>query len=228
MKTLLRLLIALIFVVPLRASTQRYYSPDFAIGVKGGATFSFLDWQPTVRQKTVSGFTAGVACRYTEERNFGLVAELNITQRGWAENYPAETGLSYRRTFTNLMLPVMTHIFFGKEKFKGFVNLGPEVGIMIDDKITANFDYADPAAVPGFPRNYRTDQLNMQPGSRFDYGIAGGLGCELRLRRKHSILIEGRFYYGLANVFPAGRRDVFGASRSLSAEVTASYLFRLK
>lgn len=217
-----------LLAITLSAAAQRYYQPDFAIGVKGGVTLSEMDWQPTVRQKFTPGFTAGIVCRYTEEKMVGLVGELNIAQHGWAENYPAESGLQYSRTFTYLQLPVMTHIFFGREKFKGFVNLGPEVGLLIADRITANFDYTQPHAVPSFPRNYRTDQLAMDPGSRFDYGIAGGIGAEMRLQRKHSLMFEGRFYYGLANVFPAGRRDVFGASRALSIECTLAYMFRLK
>lgn len=206
-------------------AAQRLYSPDFAIGVKGGATVSEMEWSPTVRQKFTPGYTGGICMRYTEEKYFGLLAEINFTQRGWAENYPAETGLSYKRTLNYIQVPIMTHIYFGSHKWRGFVNLGPEIGYMLSDHISANFDYKNPVLVPA---NYRTDQLDMRIANRLDYGIAGGIGAELRLKRKHSILLEGRFYYGLRNVMPTGRREVFGASRSMSIECTLGYMIRLK
>lgn len=226
MNRLLAIAVILLCAGSIRA--QRLYSPDFALGLRAGATVSEMAWSPSVRQKFTPGFTVGLTARYTEENYFGLIAELNFTQRGWAENYLPETGLNYKRTLNYAQIPVMTHIFFGSDTFRGFVNLGPEVGYMVSSSISSNFDYHNPGQVAGFPSNYRVSQLDMAIARRFDYGIAGGIGAELRLRRKHSIMIEGRFYYGLANVFPSGRTEVFGASRSMSIECTTAYMFRLK
>lgn len=211
----------------LAAAAQRYYRPDFAIGAKVGATVSEMAWSPTVRQQFTPGFTAGICMRYTEENHFGLVAELNFTQRGWAEKLNSDTGLSYSRHFSYIQLPIMTQIFFGNEKWRYFINLGPEVGLMVGDKISSNFNYKDISQVPTFPANHRYDQLNMNVARKFDYGIAGGMGVEMRLQKKHSVMIEGRFYYGLANVFPSSRRDIFGASRGMSIECTLAYMFRI-
>lgn len=227
MKRLHTLILTLCCLCSLGAAAQRFYTPDFAVGLKAGATVSEMSWSPTVRQQFTPGMTAGVCLRYTEENHFGLIAELNFTQRGWAEKFAPETGLSYSRQFSYIQLPVMTQIFFGSEKWRFFVNLGPEIGYMVGDKISANFDYRDLSSVANFPRNHRTDQLAMEPGRKFDYGIAAGLGVEMRLKRKHSFLLEGRFYYGLANVFPSSRRDVFGASRGMSIECTLGYMFRI-
>lgn len=224
----MRLRLTLIaLIISLSAAAQRYYEPDFAIGAKAGATVSEMAWSPTVRQQFTPGFTAGICMRYTEENHFGLVAELNFTQRGWAEKFAPETGLSYARHFSYVQLPVMTQIFFGNEKWRYFINLGPEIGLMVGDKISANFNYKDLTQVPSFPAKHRADQLNMGVARKFDYGIAGGMGLEMRLNKKHSFLLEGRFYYGLANVFPSSRRDIFGASRGMSIECTIGYMFRI-
>lgn len=220
------ILIALVMCLP--AAAQRYYEPDLSIGAKAGATVSEMAWSPTVRQQFTPGFTAGICMRYTEENHFGLVAELNFTQRGWAEEFAPEIGLSYSRHFSYVQLPVMTQIFFGNEKWRYFINLGPEVGLMVSDKISANFNYKDISQVPDFPANHRYNQLDMRVARKFDYGIAGGMGVEMRLKKKHSVIIEGRFYYGLANVFPSSRRDIFGASRGMSIECTLGYMFRIK
>lgn len=213
----------------LTVKAQRMYEPDFSLGVKGGMTLSEMAWSPSVRQGMTQGVTVGVVARYTEENHFGIIGELNLTQRGWAESFKDDNPeLSYSRHFTYIQLPVMTHIFFGSKKFRFFVNLGPEIGYMVGDKISANFDYANTASIVGFPANRRTAQLDMKPGSRFDYGIAAGIGGEGRFAGKHSVMIEGRFYYGIGNVFPAKRTDTFGASRGMSIEITAAYMFRLK
>ena len=85
----------------------------------------------------------------------------------------------YSRTLTYVQIPLLTHIYFGSRKVKGFFNLGPEVGFLINDKITANFDYNKYDAIEGFPQGYRTnEQLRMEVQNTFDYGIAGGAGIE--------------------------------------------------
>lgn len=211
------------------AVAQRHYSPNFAIGAKGGMTLSRMSFSPKTDQTWLSGVTAGLQLRYTEERHVGIIAELNLTQRGWRESYEPGENFSYKRTLTYIQLPLMTHIFFGSRKFKGFVNLGPEIGYMIGSKITADFDYSNISSVPGYPQGYRvSEQLNMDISNRFDYGIAAGIGMEAVVRRRHSIMLEGRFYYGLGNIFPSAKKDYFSASRSMSVEITLGYLFRLR
>lgn len=209
------------------AGAQRVYEPDFALGVKGGATLGMMSFSPSPKQKFTQGFTAGIIARYTEENHFGLIAELNLTQRGWAEDFEGAP-FNYKRTLTYIQLPLMTHIYFGSRRVKGFVNLGPEVGYMLGSKIDANFDYMNPTNVPGLPvENRVTEEMGMEIKNRFDYGIAGGLGVEFKAGR-NSILLEGRYYYGLGNIFPAAKKDYFSASRGMSIEITLGYMFRLR
>lgn len=223
-----KLLLAIALLLPFGADAQRTYSPDFALGVKGGMTMAEMGWQPSVQQSFTSGGTIGIVARYTEEKIFGLIGELNVSQLGWAEKFDEDSPLSYSRTFTYVQLPLMTHIYFGREKFKGFVNLGPQIGYMIGDHISSNFDYANVSAVAQWPADHRKEQLAMKPQRKLDYGIVGGVGAEMRMARKHSIMVEARFYFGIANVFPAGRGATFGASRNMSFAFTAAYLFRLR
>lgn len=227
----MRLILSLtaLAVIGLGASAQRQYSPNLAIGAKAGATITRMSFSPSTDQKMLTGFTAGVTARYMEEKHLGLIAELNITQRGWQEDFSEPAApFSYKRTLTYIQLPLLTHIYFGSEKVRGFVNLGPEVGYMIGSSIKANFDYTDPESVAGFPLHNRvTRQMSMDIKNKFDYGIAAGIGAEFIACRRHSIMIEGRFYYGLGNIFPSAKKDYFSASRGMSIEVTASYMFRL-
>lgn len=218
-------------VLPDAAMAQREYSPNLAIGAKAGATLSRMSFSPEVHQKFTQGMTMGVAARYTEEKYFGLIAEINFTQRGWDEDFAHDEApqFSYTRTLNYVSIPLMTHIYFGSQKVRGFFNLGPEVSFMLSNKITANFDYENYKSIPDFPQGYRTnEQLNMPVDRTFDYGIAGGAGIEFIVKRKHSFLLEGRYYFGLGNIFKDSKRDFFAASRNQSIEVTLKYMIRVK
>ena len=175
-----------------------------------------------------SGMTAGVMFRYIEEKNFGLIAELNVTQRGWSESFD-DADYSFCHRFTYLELPIMTHIFFGNQRIKGFFNLGPELNVMVADGISSNFSYQGAADMDYFVQNTRhIEQYTLDIKNKLDYGICAGAGMELNLSTKHSLLLEGRFYYGLTDVFANHKTDVFSSSNSMSVMVTLGYFYRLK
>ena len=210
---------------------QREYNPNFSIGAKGGATLSRMSFSPEVHQNMVQGITMGFTARYHEEKLFGLIGEINLTQRGWKEDFLRDDApqFEYSRLLTYIQVPLMTHIYFGPERVKFFFNLGPEFGYLIGDKITANFDYHNYKSIPDFPQGYRTnEQLDKPVEVKFDYGIAGGAGVEFFINKRNSILLEGRYYFGLGNIFHASKRDFFSASRGTSIEITLGYLFRIR
>ena len=123
----------------------------------------------------------------------------------------------------------MTHIFFGNQRVKGFFNLGPEINVMLGDGISSNFSYQTAGDLDYFINNTRhIEQMTMDVNNRFDYGICGGAGMEVNLNAKHSLLLEGRFYYGLTDVFPNHKTDIFSSSNSMSITVTLGYFYRLK
>ena len=70
-------------VLPFAANAQREYSPNLSIGARAGVTLSSMSFTPEVHQSMIQGKTFGITARYTEERFFGLIAEVNLTQRGW-------------------------------------------------------------------------------------------------------------------------------------------------
>ena len=72
------------------------------------------------------------------------------------------------------------------------------------------------------------EQMSMKVNNRLDYGICGGAGMEINVNRKHSLLLEGRFYYGLTDIFPNHKTDIFSSSNSMTITVTLGYFYRLK
>lgn len=211
----------------LGASAQLHYVSKVSIGAKAGVTLSRMEFTPGVKQKLVMGKTAGITFKYWEERNFGFIAEINYEQRGWKENFE-EAPFSFERRLDYIQVPILTSIFFGGRHVKGFFNAGPAAGYLLGSKAHANFDVNDVANIPDFPPNRMTDQLRLEPSKRFDYGICAGAGIEFIIGRRDIINLEGRYYFGIGNVFPDNRADAFQASRSSSILITVGYSHRIK
>ncbi len=206
-----------------------YYNNNLSIGAKGGVSLSKVNFQSSVPQKMITGAIFGASVRYIEEKHFGLIAELNFEQRGWNEDFEPLEGYSFKRQFTYIQLPLLTHIYFGNEKARVFFNAGPEIGLMIGDKTTSNFDYSHAADIEDFITNYRqTEQFSLPVKRKFDYGISASLGMELSLSSKHALNLEGRFYYGLSDIFSNRKSDPFQGSSSMSIMVTLGYIIRIK
>lgn len=219
---------AAILAMPSAIKAETHYKPHISLGFHAGADMSKVSFSPAVKQGWEQGMLMGVSVRYAEERLVGVVGELNFAQRGWKEDFEGAP-LSYSRQFTYITLPIMTHIYFGPSRFKCFFNLGPEFSYMIGESTSANFDYRNPTEAEGWPDKARmTEQMTMDVHSKFDYGITAGFGVEFWVRPRHSIYAEGRFYYGLGNVFSATKADTFNASRNMTLSITLGYNFRLK
>lgn len=210
------------------ATAQNHYEGNISIGGQAGATFSRVNFSPSVPQSLQSGIVVGGAFRYVEEKHFGLIAELNVEQRGWKEKFDGYD-YAYQRRFTYIQLPVLTHVYFGSDKIHGFFNAGPEIGYMIASSVKSNFDYGNVGSIDGFPSvNRNVDQYRLKVKNHLDYGISAGLGLEWFQSHKQSFRLEGRFYYGLGDVFSNHKTDPFSASNSMMVMVTLGYFYRIK
>lgn len=213
---------------------------DFAIGVNGGYVLSKVGFTPTVQQKQHGGITGGVSLRYVCEKYFKTIcsvyAEVNYAKVGWTEDILdiennavliSGTGeaLKYQRDITYIQIPVFAHLAWGREErgFNFFVNAGPQIGIYLNESTTTNFDETTPT------ENDRvsniTAQYDMPVEKKLDYGIAAGAGMEYSIPKVGHFLLEGRYYYGLGNIYGSSKKDYFGKSNFGQIVVKASYLF---
>ena len=116
---------------------------------------------------------------------------------------------------------------WGRER-KGlqfFVQLGPQIGIYLNESTKTN-------VVPGYgtltPRSSNVvAQDTMAVENKFDYGIAAGAGIEFSHRKLGHLMLEGRYYYGLGNIYGNSKADVFGRSNFGQIVIKATYLFDL-
>ena len=213
---------------------------DFSIGVIGGYTLSNVGFTPKVTQSLLGGTTAGLSWRYVCEKYFSTICsiygEVNYTQMGWKErilttdNQPVINAVSglpeqYSRTLNYLQVPVFAHLAWGKEHsgMQFFFQLGPQFGYLLSEKTITNFNFKDRNTADR--SNVVCAQDTMAVENKFDYGIAAGAGIELSVRRVGHFLLEGRYYYGLGNIYGDSKRDYFSKSNNSSIVVKLTYLF---
>ncbi len=204
---------------------QTHYKARMSVGAHAGLNLSIVNFSPSVRQTMLPGANAGVNFRYTEENHFGFIIEANWEQRGWKENFDGAP-MEYSRTVNYIQIPFMSHIYFGN-RHKFFINLGPSISFKTGGSVQSNFDYEHVGNVPDFP-THTSQQYSYPTKAAVDFGISGGLGGELGLNSRNSLYLEARYYFGLANLLPAGRTDHFKSSNPMTLSISLGYWFRVK
>ena len=217
---------ACMFIMPAMAQLGEERN-NLALGVNVGMNMNKADFSPQIKQNSHNGMSFGVVARYMSEKYFnmmcGIQAELNYTQRGWKENIEDGSGDTYSRTMNYVEIPLLAHLAFGKDALdkgmKFFVNVGPQIGFFLSEKEKMSDDWN-----PTYRPNGIVQQYGKMVENKFDYGILGGLGVELSTKYGHFIL-EGRYYYGLADFWGSTKKDEFGRSGHTYMGVRLAYLF---
>ncbi len=191
------------------------------LGVIGGANASEYSFHPHVTQQMSTSYTAGVAVRYIEETYFGLQVEMLLTQRGYSDFYEEAPDLHFERQLTYIELPLMAHVYFpmGAHNEIAF-DAGPKLGFYLSDKTDSNLpsDFGISGAYAGYTYLHHTLPISRT----FDYGIQAGLGYEFKFGPKMSLMLQGRYYYGLANIWPDSKADHFEQSSNQSIQLVMS------
>lgn len=196
-----------------------------AVGATGGLNFSRMDFQPTIKQDFVQGLGGGIMLRYTCEKYFSMICaaqlEVNFAQRGWKEVIDDGSGNQYNRVLNYVEIPFFAHLGFGREVrgLQFFINAGPQLGIFLSD--TENYGGSEPWNTTARP-NGVIYQYGKAVQNKVDYGIAGGLGLELKTAIG-IFSLEGRYYYGLADIFNNSKSDDFGRSANQTISVKLGY-----
>ena len=202
---------------------------NWAIGGSAGINLSKTSFEPSIKQGSHIGPTIGFTARYISEKYFamicGIQAELNIAQRGWKEVIEDGSNDTYSRDMTYVELPLLAHLAFGKDKGHGarfVLNLGPQIGFMISEKENKS-DPWDPFNRP----NGTVQQYGKMAENKFDYGIVGGGGVEIRTGIGNFIA-EARYYFGLSDFYNSTKKDYFSRSAHSYISAKLTYLFDLK
>lgn len=195
-----------------KAQTKSTFRQELSIGPSFGLNFTKVSFIPKVQTQMMMSYNGGITLRWNTEKNLGLQAELNFSQQGWEEKFD-DPKYQYSRTINYFELPFLTHIYFGSKRFKAYINLGPKIGYAIGEKTVENLEGASP--------NKTNEQHDMPIDKKFDWGICGGPGIEIRTGIGN-FLLEGRYYYALGDIYNSRKEDVFSLSSNqvISAKIT--------
>ena len=217
------------------------YRNDFAIGGSAGYSMSSIAFVPTVPQAQLGGLTFGFTARYTCEKYFSsicaVVGEVNYAQIGWKERIwdkldqpvvmkeDTTQALAYSRKMSYVQIPFMARLGWGRERsgLQFFFQIGPQIGFFLSEKTETNFNRSTPTK--NNRSSYVVAQDTMAVEKTFDYGIAAGAGVEFSNRHLGHFILEGRYYYGLGNIYGATKRDYFARSNFGNIVVKCTYLF---
>ena len=199
-----------------------------------------------------AGFSARYTCEKYFKSICAVVGEVNLTQMGWKEDildfndqpvvlHTDETQtLEYSRKMKYVQIPILARLGWGRERkgLQAFFQIGPQIGFFLSEKTETNFDVRQSDFNPGTrykPHSsykYQSSRVSdvvaqdtMAVENTFDYGIAAGAGLEFSHRKLGHFLVEGRYYFGLGNIYGSSKRDYFARSNFGNIVIKFTYLF---
>jgi hypothetical protein len=203
------ILVFLIFSTSLIAQV-RLAKPEMYVGVNGGVTGSMVMFNPVVAQTYLQGYNGGLVFRYIAEKNVGMQAELNYSQRGWKE----ASGL-FAKQLNYIELPFLTHIYMGN-KNRFFINLGPKISYLLSEKVLVN----------GISNSTEIQQTTAVQNA-FDYGLCGGIGFLFNIKG-NQLQLDTRAYYALSDIYSNAKKDYFDNSNNANLTVNLAWLIQVK
>lgn len=228
MKQFILVLAISLFGISNLFAQRKTFDDKLYFGIGGGAYSSTVDFIPRVPQIQKIDYFGGVSAKYISMEHLGLIIEANYSRRGWEEEFEEESDFSYKRTLNYIEVPFMTHVYFGN-KTRFIVNAGPQISFLLND--LQEMSSALAAEVEDRKASNPDLPIGTQYGSfdqlkRFDYGLVGGLGLEFNTGLGVFDL-EGRYYFGLGNIFESRRSkdSYFGRSAHRLFEAKLTYYF---
>lgn len=229
------LVCALILCLPAKAQIGEARR-SIAVGVNAGIAMNNIGFDPKIKQNLHMGPTFGVTARFTSEKYFNVLCalqlELNYAMLGWNENVLNANSEplpdTYRRDQHYVQLPVLARLAMGnkKETVLGYFLAGPQVGYCFKESTKQSDFTLNAAGIPDRP-NSTVEQYDLGIEKRFDYGITAGLGLEIATKAGR-FLIEGRYYYGLSDIFKNSKKDTFSRSNNGTIVAKVTYLINIR
>ena len=192
-----------LLLISLSAWAQpRLQTPEFYLGVHGGATASTVLFVPAesgmspITSACVLGGNGGLVFRYAGHKYCHFQMELNYEHRGWKQS---GTGHSLHY----IELPIFMHLNFGGKICRWFFNLGPQIGYCVKDE-SNTIDH------------------------RFDWGLAAGTGLYFKTRKAGIYELEIRYDFSLGGVLGTSVTDKHSMANPMDLSVNLGWLFPVK
>jgi hypothetical protein len=199
----------------------RLRRPEIYVGAHAGVMASTMMFVPNIAKIDIMQsplkVNGGLVFRYAGHKVCAIQTEINYMPRGWHETIQLADGSSmdYYRQLDYIEIPLLMHLYFGKERFRAFLNLGPQIGYCFRDVSTE------------VPSTIVSPQY--QPIDKpFDWGLAGGLGCYYRTRHIGIFQLEARFNFSMGTIYNNRKVDYFSQSNSMNLSLNLAYMWEIK
>ncbi len=215
------ILILLLCATSLMSMAQpRLRQPEIYVGAHAGVMGSTVLFSPNVAKidimQTPLMPNGGLVFRYAGHKVCAIQAEINYMPRGWHETITTTANsIEYYRSLDYIEVPLLMHLYFGKSRFRAFVNLGPQIGFCFRDVAT------------DLPSSITSPQY-LPIDKPFDWGLAGGLGCYYRTRHIGIFQLEARFNFSMGAIYNNRQVDFFTRANSMNLSLNAAYLWEIK
>jgi hypothetical protein len=167
----------------------------FILSAEGGPSLTSLYRNGTIRKdfKPITGGYAGILVQYNFTGNFSLRSGITYERTGtnfYVVTYDIYADYIYR--FDYVSIPVMVRAEYGKN-VRFYMNAGPYFSYLCNQEYVSR------------NRQEFDDQIMQIHGStpgnknRIDYGLAGGIGINIRIAGNAAISAGVTVYLGLCN-----------------------------
>jgi hypothetical protein len=198
-KSLMAMLLGLITAVSVSAQVQQTSSETSMtpkIGIKGGVNFSNFFIDDVDDNNAKAGLNLGLFAKLPVSKGVSIQPELLYSSKGAKVSYTNPLlGGEYRFNMNYLELPVLAVFNLGKNfniHAGGYAAYLTSANVKAEDNGSSNEELV----------NFDEKQFN-----RFDYGLVGGLGFDIK-----NVSIGARYNYGLNQI---GEKDQSVLSREV-------------
>lgn len=198
------------------------YSQTISVGPKLGLNMATLTGKDPLYEKgSIAGFNVGAIASIGINDRFSIQPELFFSQQGYrADADIVDLGVETTtvQTLNYINLPVLAKYTFGENNLRGYVNVGPYLGIMIGGRERVDIDGREESVE-------RIDFDLQNKLKRMDFGIALGGGALFRAG-EGELMLDLRYSAGLV---PVSDEVIFSAGRDKNSVlgISVGYLFPL-
>jgi outer membrane protein W len=158
-----------------------------------------------------SGLALGGFLTYSIENTFAVTGKILYSQKG--AKYQVG-GTEVKQHLNYVEIPVLARAFFNKEGMvRPNIFVGPSFGFLTGAKAkVGSSDYED--ITDGSSNENYKDVFNS-----FDFGIAGGLGFNIRVASEMYFIVDARYTHGLSDISVANdssNNQAFALTAALS------------
>lgn len=148
------------------------------------------------------GYTGGLNVCYNFNKNIGLEAGIQYSNRGYQSNFldiingQSEPHMPNKMKFIYnyyyLDIPLKINYSVGKKKVRFFASLGFSTNILMTANESDLFIYSDHALKKTFTSNYDYSKLNLTP--------IGSVGIDYKINNRMNLRVEPTFRYGVFKI----------------------------